>query len=794
MSSESLNLVMAGSRKRRIKDKLAKYGVTTGGALVLVALLLIFFYLLYVVKPIFNGASVEATSSFTLPTQGKTAWLGVEEQNEIGYRFNDQGQVSFFAVKADGGVKVGQVLGQASVAGDVTAVAPPAPGQKLIAYGFADGKAMVVQPSFKVSYPNDVRVIEPSLQYPFGEEPVVIDPQGKALTRMVFEATKDKMATAAVTEDGRGVMTVMSGEENFLSGEVEWSSQNYAIPSLPRHVDQMLLTPNLRILFVREGNRLSVYDIHNLSDISLRDVMEINAPNADVTQVALLSGASSLMVGNDNGVISQWFEVAKDGKRQFTQIRDFKGDGPVALLTPEHFRKGFISAANDGTINFFHATGEAKLLGETIEGGALAALAISPRHNLLLTQQGNDFKVFEVENDHPEVTWSALWQEVWYEGYPEPQYVWQSTSASNELTQQGNDFKVFEVENDHPEVTWSALWQEVWYEGYPEPMYVWQSTSASNDFEAKLSLVPLVFGTLKASFYAMLFAVPLGVAGAIYTAYFMSAGLRKYVKPTVEIMAALPTVILGFLAGLWLAPIIEGALPGVILLLLLLPMGMLLTALVWNYLPERGRSWLPEGWHAILLIPVLLLIGWGAFALSPLIENAFMHGDSRIWLTHEMGIKFDQRNSLVVGIAMGFAVIPTIFSIAEDAVFSVPKHLTQGSLALGATPWQTLSRVVILTASPGIFSAVMMGLGRAVGETMIVLMATGNTPIMDFSMFQGLRTLAANIAVEMPESEVGSSHYRVLFLAAFVLFVFTFMFNTLAEFIRQRLREKYSSL
>ncbi|MGN5261425.1 ABC transporter permease subunit [Aeromonas hydrophila] len=745
MSSESINLGMAGSRKRRIKDKLAKYGVTTGGALVLVALLLIFFYLLYVVKPIFNGATMEPTASFTLPVAGKTAWLGVEEQNEIGYRFSDKGQVNFFAVQGDGKVKVGQVLGQAQVKGDITAVAPPAPGQKLIAYGFADGKAQVVQPYFKVSYPNDVRVIEPSLQSPFGEEPVVVDPQGKALTLMVFEATKDKMSTAAVTADGRGVMAVMSGEENFLSGDIEWNAQNYSIPSLPRHVDQMLLTPNLRILFVREGNRLSVYDIHNLNDISLRDVMEINAPNANVTRVELLSGASSLLVGNDNGVISQWFEVARDGKRQFTQIRDFKGDGAVAQLTPEHFRKGFISADKEGSVSFFHATGETKLLSEKVEGGALSALAISPRHNVLLMQQGDTFKLFAVENEHPEVTWSALWQQVWYEGYPEPQYVWQSTSASN-------------------------------------------------DFEAKLSLVPLVFGTLKASFYAMVFAVPLGVAGAIYTAYFMSAGLRKYVKPTVEIMAALPTVILGFLAGLWLAPIIEGALPGVVLLLILLPMGMLLTALIWNYLPERGKSWLPEGWHAILLIPVLLLIGWGAFAVSPLIENAFMHGDSRIWLTHEMGIKFDQRNSLVVGIAMGFAVIPTIFSIAEDAVFSVPKHLTQGSLALGATPWQTLSRVVILTASPGIFSAVMMGLGRAVGETMIVLMATGNTPIMDFSMFQGLRTLAANIAVEMPESEVGSSHYRVLFLAAFVLFVFTFLFNTLAEFIRQRLREKYSSL
>jgi phosphate transport system permease protein len=147
-----------------------------------------------------------------------------------------------------------------------------------------------------------------------------------------------------------------------------------------------------------------------------------------------------------------------------------------------------------------------------------------------------------------------------------------------------------------------------------------------------------------------------------------------------------------------------------------------------------------------------------------------------------------------VGIAMGFAVIPTIFSIAEDAIFSVPKHLTNGSLALGATPWQTLVRVVLLTASPGIFSGIMMGVGRAVGETMIVLMATGNTPVMDLSVFQGMRTLSANIAVEMPESEVDSTHYRVLFLAALVLFVFTFLFNTGAEIIRQRLRGKYSSL
>jgi phosphate transport system permease protein len=127
-------------------------------------------------------------------------------------------------------------------------------------------------------------------------------------------------------------------------------------------------------------------------------------------------------------------------------------------------------------------------------------------------------------------------------------------------------------------------------------------------------------------------------------------------------------------------------------------------------------------------------------------------------------------------------------------VFGVPKSLSDGSLALGATPWQTLVHVVLPTASPGIFSALMIGLGRAVGETMIVLMATGNTPIMDWNLFEGMRTLAANIAVEMPESEVNSSHFRILFLAALVLFLFTFVVNTVAELIRQRLREKYSSL
>lgn len=195
-----------------------------------------------------------------------------------------------------------------------------------------------------------------------------------------------------------------------------------------------------------------------------------------------------------------------------------------------------------------------------------------------------------------------------------------------------------------------------------------------------------------------------------------------------------------------------------------------------------------------MLMPVLIALVWTVFTAGPHIEMVFLGGNTQAWLQSTFGIDYDQRNALVVGIAMGVAVIPTIFSISEDAIYSVPRHLTEGSLALGATPWQTLTKVVILTASPGIFSAVMIGLGRAIGETMIVLMATGNTPVIDLSVFQGMRTLSANIAVEMPESEVDSSHYRILFLAALVLFGVTFVFNTVAEMIRQSLRNRYSNL
>jgi phosphate transport system permease protein len=153
-----------------------------------------------------------------------------------------------------------------------------------------------------------------------------------------------------------------------------------------------------------------------------------------------------------------------------------------------------------------------------------------------------------------------------------------------------------------------------------------------------------------------------------------------------------------------------------------------------------------------------------------------------------------QRNTLVVAFAMGFAVIPIIYTISEDAMSAVPAHLRAASLACGATRWQTAIRIVVPTAMSGIFAAIMIGMGRAVGETMIVVMAAGNTPIIDWNVFNGLRALSANIAVELPEAVEGGSLYRMLFLAALTLFAMTFVVNTFAEVIRLRFRRRASEL
>jgi phosphate transport system permease protein len=421
----------------------------------------------------------------------------------------------------------------------------------------------------------------------------------------------------------------------------------------------------------------------------------------------------------------------------------------------------------------------------------------------------------------------------------------------------------------YPEATLGALFTPVWYEGYAAPVHAWQSTG-TDAFEPKLGLWPLVFGTIKATIYSMLFGVPIALLAAIFTSEFMDKRLRTPLKSLTEMMASLPSVVLGFIAAIIIAPVVQGILPAILASFFTLPMALLLGAYLWQLLPARAYvRWagMPRFAAIFLALPVGILLAMG---LGPRMERAFFAGDIMAWLSSRKGSatggwlllllpvsallcaalagrfldpwirrvsatwdrgragRFDlakigvglaatfllalglahafdgagldprggvldtyvQRNALIVGFIMAFAIIPIVYTLAEDALSSVPGHLRLASLGAGATPWQTAARVVVPTAMSGLFSAVMIGLGRAVGETMIVLMATGNTPVMSWNVFDGFRTLSANIAVELPEAVRDSTHYRTLFLAAFCLFALTFVLNTLAEVVRQRFRKR----
>jgi phosphate transport system permease protein len=335
--------------------------------------------------------------------------------------------------------------------------------------------------------------------------------------------------------------------------------------------------------------------------------------------------------------------------------------------------------------------------------------------------------------------------------------------------------------------TYNSLFEAQQYEGYDSAETLWQTTSASDFQEAKLSLVPLIIGSVKASVLALIIAIPLSVGAAIYTAYFARSRIRHWLKPAIEMLEAIPSVLIGFIAAIWLAPIAEQFLFGFVFFIVTVPIIFLIVALIQDkfslYFPPRIKM------LAELLVNIfgIILLAYISVEWVPYWLFSLFGVESFNSLASATHVPVG-KTTIVVAIALGVAIAPSIYSLADDAISGVPNNLKKASFALGATQLQTLRSVVLHVAMPGIIAAVMLGFGRAFGETMIVLMVTGNTPIADWSLLEGLRALTANLAIELPEAEVGSIHYQVLFLTACLLFAFTFVVNTLAELLRQRLR------
>ncbi len=729
----------AGTRQNRVRtltDRFATRFVTASGISIIAAILAILFVIAGVAWPLVLPARARALPAVVLPAGTQPLAVRVDEYREEAFVATSAG---LLLVPLKGGAPSAADL-PALDGATVTSARSVTGG---LALGLSDGRVLPVTTAVDVTYPGGKRLLVPRVT---AADPLVADPAGRPVKTFALAETPDGPLLAAAVGPREVSLDTVTETTSLIGGTTrEESRQSLALGS---EGDASALAVDDRGQDVFAGTtagKVVRFDRTDASAPGLAESVPVNGDGAAVTLLGFLNGDRTLVVGDAAGRVSTW-QVVKDdsGRRHLARMHDFAPHGAaVTGFSPSRRDKGFVTTDASGRTMVRYGTTGKTLLDLPGAGAAITGVTFAPKADGIA-----------------------------------------AVDAGGKLLQ-------WDVRNPHPEVSWRTLFGKVWYEGYQKPEYVWQSTGATDDFEAKLSLTPLIYGTLKGTFYSLLVAVPLALMGALYTAQFMHPDLKALLKPTIEIMAALPSVVLGFIGGLWLAPTLERTAPGVLLMPLVIPFLTFAAIAAWTALPASWRRVIPHGYELVLLVPVVLAGGALAIWIGSGVESAALGGDYRTWLVSALGLSYDQRNSLVVGIAMGFAVIPIIFTVAEDSLASVPQGLSAGSLALGATRWQTALRVVLPTASPGIFSAVMIGFGRAVGETMIVLMATGNTPIMNSSLFSGFRAMSANIAVELPEAPEGGTLFRVLFLAALLLFGMTFVVNTAAELVRLRLRSKY---
>ncbi|NKB80359.1 MAG: ABC transporter permease subunit [Nitrospirales bacterium] len=740
----------SGTTSRRIRalaDRGAAVIVWVGGLATILSIMGIFIYLLLEVVSLFLHSESSEQTSFSIDTTGSNHFdslaIGIDEYQEIAYVLY-QGQLGFYDLATS---QLRPSPGMVSVSKTpITAIGRASGRNHHIAMGTQDGRVLFLMVQFRSVFENGVRTIVPSFSM---GDPIEIDTDQSPITKIACQPSDEGITIAIVTKAGK-IWVAKIEEAGGLLSENETMVRRMELHTPDATTVSTLLLDQLgETLFLgTHDGRLVHWDLQDIENPQLLSTTHIGHTKDSITSLAYLIGDRTIILGTQSGTVSAWMPMHTSNTEsgtQLTKVRDFvTHPGAITAISPSKRDKGFVTADDQGHVFLHHSTAAQTILAFHGYESPIQDLVFAPKANGLVT-----------------------------------------LDAQQQLTR-------YALDNPHPEITMNTLFTPVLYEGYDQPAHIWQSSSGSDDFEPKFGMWPLIFGTLKGTMYAMLLAVPLAVMGAIYTAMFMSRELRAIVKPVIEIMAALPSVVLGFLAGLWFAPLLEEIFPALLAMSVTIPLSVMAACLGWQYVPKSLQA--RQRWGLDLVILMIVLVGTISVCLSSnhIIESWWFDGNYKEWLLTVFGFQYDQRNALVISFAMGFAVIPIIFSISEDSLSNVPKHLLSGSLALGATPWQTLTKLVLVSASPGIFSALMIGFGRAVGETMIVLMATGNTPIMEWSIFNGFRTLSANIAVEMPEAPHGGTLYRVLFLAGLLLFTFTFSINTIAEIIRQRLRAKYS--
>jgi len=844
-------------------ESAARVAITFGGIGTIVAVFGILLFLLWVVRPLFTSARVEGRKAYPIGALGpaETWRLAVDEGLNLAWTLDRDGVTASYDLSTGARLERRQLFeGAPPIAAAFQALSDQ------VLLGFADGTVRNGRLGFDTTFlegedlPEHLTGLQPgSVEKHEGaivertnagqlratrfvasfEAPVVVaDGDPLELVDISFTPNGESLATwqrDAATGEVRLLVSRVRVTENMLTGAV---TRRLTSSDLTPKLPDVTETPRAMIMSGSGQNLLLAWSDGRVANFDLRDpaapylvqeVDVVDSPTATLTAFEALSGKSAFVVGDSEGHLSKWFTVRDDtserGDQLFQRIFDFpRGAAAVEHVAVASRSRIFVASFVDLHLAGYHGTTSDRTF-DSVADEHLDALAVAPKQDAILARTKSGLK---------------LWR----------------------------------VRMEHQDATLASMFQPVWYEGYPGPQHTWQSTGGTSDFEPKYGIAPLVFGTLKATLYSMLFGAPLALLAALYTSEFLSPRLRAPIKSTVELMASLPSVVLGFLAALVIAPFVQTVLPATIGAFLMVPVAVLLGAYLWQLMPQsRAIRW--QGWQRFAMIALMIPLGiLGGVALGGPVEHVMFAGDFASWLDGQRGgpiggwailflplagllaaflnarvlggfvqrraqndtrnklarlellrfggwllltlaiafglaallgaLGFDprgnlvgtyvQRNAMIVGFAMGFAIIPIIYTLAEDALSEVPGHLREGSLGAGATPWQTATRIVIPFAMSGMFSALMIGLGRAVGETMIVLMAAGNTPIMEWNIFSGFRTLTANIAVEMPEAPKGSTHYLTLFLAALVLFALTFVLNTAAELVRRHFRRRMQAL
>ena len=847
-----------------IADQLADRTIKIGGILVIAAVLGMMVFLIYEVLPLFKGGVIESHSVYSRNEKWKPInVLITDDYKTISASMTKDGNLSAWHARTGTNLDSPNFDFRGK---QVTAISRAVDGVN-IAFGFSDGTVRFGRILFNTeimpenNLPEGLRkltekdstdgrsvysaipgkqVRKIDLQLDLGDE-IVISESGSPIKVLDYHFTdfgeRPVRVLVAVDETGTAIMSSAFSKLNLFTRKVTTEVSKTVLPPLPGGtvIDYALVNDVGDAVYLAEkSGKVFRYNTSDPNRPVLAETFNLTPPGVNLTVLGFLVGDQALVVGGSDGSVDIYFLLrmekaeSSDGLGLVQARKLAPHRSAVTGFSPSQRGKTFATADATGDIWVRHGTSEKTLLSfSNSKGrGLQEAFVLTPRLDGLLAV-GNDGRV-----------------------------------------------NFWDLSIPHPETSLKTLFGKVWYEGHQEPGYTWQSTGATDSFEPKLSLVPLVFGTLKATFYSLLFAIPLALLGAIYTSEFLPQRARGKVKPVMEMMASLPSVVLGFVAALVLAPIVETWIAAIILAFVVLPLSLIMAAYLWQLLPPFLALRL-QGLSKLFLIFVVVASAlYASYASGPLFERIFFDGNFKAWLNRDIGSAvpflfllsvpcmavlvsfaysrlfgsrfnsyvrslhmpysalldasrwlgilaaticlsyvlallmnragvdprggvvgtYVQRNTLIVGFAMGFAVIPIIYTLAEDALNAVPDHLRAASLGCGATPWQTAIWIVLPTAISGVFSAIMIGMGRAVGETMIVVMSAGNTPIMDLNIFNGLRALSANIAVELPEAPKDGSLYRVLFLSGFILFGITFIINTVAELVRMRFRKRAMQL